>query len=79
MASLVDRITAPEDGKTDWAAETAEATETAETADTSQMDGATAYQGGGGGLLDSSYDVEVKLIDENSPLYSVKRFEDLGL
>ena len=76
MASLEDRITAPEDGKTDWATETAEVTETAET---SQMDGATAYQGGGGGLLDSSYDVEVKLIDKNSPLYSVKSFNDLGL
>ena len=80
MASLEDRITAPEStapGSTvpesekpaeDWAAESG------------QLDGATEYQGGGGTeLLQSNYDVEVKLIDENSPLYSVKSFDQLDL
>lgn len=34
-------------------------------------------------LVESSYEVDVKLVnmqgDPNSPLYSVKRFEDLGM
>ena len=71
MASLEDRISAPEGEKPaeDWATESG------------QMDGATEFQGGGGGsdLLQSNYDVEVKLIDENSPLFSVKSFDELGL
>ena len=31
------------------------------------------------GLLPSQFDVEVKLIDPNSPLYSAESFEQLGL
>jgi ATP-dependent RNA helicase DDX19/DBP5 len=47
-------------------------------AEPSQMDGATV-QDGGSGVYNPEFDVEVKLIDENSPLYSVKSFEDLQL
>ena len=50
----------------------------AESSDIPQVDGATPDVGGSG-LVVSEYDVEVKLIDEKSPLYSVKSFEELGL
>ena len=43
------------------------------------MDGAVAEQGGSSEMREPEYDVEVKLIDENSPLYSVKSFDELGL
>ncbi|KAI4262966.1 MAG: hypothetical protein L6R42_001863 [Xanthoria sp. 1 TBL-2021] len=49
-----------------------------------QLDGATEYQAGSGNFLDEpSYDVNIKLsdvqADPNNPLYSLKRFEDLGV
>jgi hypothetical protein len=44
-----------------------------------QMDGSTQVQGGSDQMVEPEYDVEVKLIDENSPLYSVKSFAELGL
>ena len=69
MSSLGDRITAPPaettDESIDWAADT-------------QVDGATEYAGGST-MAEPEFDVEVKLIDANSPLYSIKTFEELGL
>ncbi|KAL8889905.1 MAG: hypothetical protein Q9205_003021 [Flavoplaca limonia] len=62
--------------------------ENVQSADTSlekaQLDGATEYQAGSGSFLDEpSYDVNIKLsdaqADPNNPLYSLKRFEDLGV
>ncbi|KAL8673978.1 MAG: hypothetical protein Q9168_001621 [Polycauliona sp. 1 TL-2023] len=49
-----------------------------------QLDGATEYQAGSGNFLDEpSYDVNIKLsdaqADPNNPLFSLKRFEDLGV
>lgn len=49
-----------------------------------QLDGATEYQAGSANFLDEpSYDVNIKLsdaqADPNNPLYSLKRFEDLGV
>ena len=69
MASLEDRVSAPAE-KLDWAAE--------DTMAAAQVDGATPDQGGSS-LITSNYEVEVKLIDANSPLYSVKSFDELGL
>ncbi|MCJ1398546.1 RNA helicase required for poly(A+) mRNA export [Xylographa trunciseda] len=71
MASLEDRVTAPADTpasetKVDWAD------------DNAQLDGATEYNAGSA-MAEPEYDVEVKLIDQNSPLYSIKSFEELGL
>ena len=67
MASLDERITAPtEDKPVDWAD------------DNGQLDGGTAFHGGSA-MAEPEYDVQVKLIDANSPLYSVKSFEELGL
>ncbi|MCJ1255212.1 RNA helicase required for poly(A+) mRNA export [Lignoscripta atroalba] len=67
MASLEDRVTAPADDKhVDWAED-------------KQLDGASENLGGSGMQDHEQYDVEVKLVDENSPLYSVKSFEELGL
>jgi ATP-dependent RNA helicase DDX19/DBP5 len=49
----------------------------------SQADGAPKELNGSGGLQEPEYDVEVKLADiqgdVNSPLHSVKTFEELGL
>ncbi|MCJ1390565.1 RNA helicase required for poly(A+) mRNA export [Xylographa bjoerkii] len=71
MASLEDRVTAPANApasetKVDWAE------------DNTQLDGATEYNAGSA-MAEPEYDVEVKLIDQNSPLYSIKSFEELGL
>lgn len=65
MASLESRVTAP----VDWAEDNAN----------SQLDGATQNQHGSLGVLEPEFDVEVKLIDQNSPLFSIKTFEELGL
>jgi hypothetical protein len=66
MASLDSRITAPADEPVaDWPE------------DNGQLDGAVAYDGNA--MTEPEFDVEVKLIDANSPLYSVKSFEELGL
>ena len=66
MSALEDRITAPPANEAvDWAADT-------------QVDGATEYTGGSS-MTEPEFDVEVKLIDANSPLYSIKSFEELGL
>lgn len=46
--------------------------------DNTQMDGAGA-SGRGGDLAEADFDVVVKPIDPDSPLYSVKTFEELGL
>ena len=71
MASLGDRVTSPaevpaSETKVDWAEEI------------SQLDGATEFNAGSA-MTEPEYDVEVKLIDQNSPLYSIKSFEELGL
>ena len=70
MASLEDRVTAPvapvSENKLDWAE------------DNTQLDGATEINAGSA-MAEPEYDVEVKLIDQNSPLYSIKSFEELGL
>lgn len=78
--SLASRITRDEPV-------TAEPTTPAETAKTDVVEGRTdgASEGLNGSTLkdEVEYEVEVKLIDiqgdPNSPLYSVKRFEDLNL
>ena len=48
-----------------------------------QMDGASEPMGGNTGVIEPSYDVDVKLsdlqADPNDPLYSAKSFEQLGL
>ena len=48
-----------------------------------QTDGASEANGGEAGILEPSYDVEIKLADlqanPNDPLYSIKSFEELGL
>ncbi|KAL8699795.1 MAG: hypothetical protein Q9224_001263 [Gallowayella concinna] len=49
-----------------------------------QVDGATEFQAGSSNYLEEpSYDVDIKLsdvqADPNNPLYSIKRFEDLGV
>lgn len=50
---------------------------------TSAVDPAEATPQEQSDLVESSYEVAVKLVnmqgDPNSPLYSVKRFEDLGM
>lgn len=68
MASLAERITTTDEPpkSDDWAD------------DNGQMDGSTAISGGST-MTEPEYTVEVKLIDTNSPLYSVKTFEELGL
>ncbi|MCJ1385450.1 RNA helicase required for poly(A+) mRNA export [Xylographa soralifera] len=71
MASLEDRVTSPTEvpateTKVDWAE------------DNGQLDGATEFNAGSA-MAEPEYDVEVKLIDQNSPLYSIKSFEELGL
>ena len=65
MASLESRVTAP----VDWAEENAN----------TQLDGASQNQRGSEGVLEPEFDVEVKLVDENSPLFSIKNFDELGL
>lgn len=48
-----------------------------------QTDGAADADGGTVGVIEPSYDVDVKLsdlqADPNDPLYSAKSFEELGL
>ena len=46
--------------------------------DNGQLDGATEFNSGST-MAEPEYDVEVKLVDQNSPLYSIKSFEELGL
>jgi ATP-dependent RNA helicase DDX19/DBP5 len=74
MADLASRITNPNDAAVDNVAPAAE------------VNGAEQpiEDGGNGGIVDSTYDVEVKLTDlqndSSSPLYSgVSSFEELGL
>ena len=71
MASLEDRITAPSGGDGDAPTSWAD--------DNGQVDGSTSFAGGSGMNQPVEFEVDVKLIDENSPLYSVKSFEELGL
>lgn len=75
MASLEDRVTAPtptpaaatpRENSADWAE------------DNGQLDGATVYNAGSA-MAEPDFDVEVKLVDQNSPLFSIKSFEELGL
>lgn len=68
MASLESRVTAP----VDWAEDNANSAN-------SQLDGATQNQHGSEGIQEPEYDVEVKLVDQTSPLFSIKTFEELGL
>lgn len=90
--SLASRITrdepaaAPEESTApaETAAAPAETTETTQT-DVAEggTDGATVELNGSDLRDEPEFDVEVKLIDmqgdPNSPLYSIKRFEDLSL
>jgi len=68
MASLESRVTAP----VDWAEDNVNTAN-------SQLDGATQNQHGSEGIQEPEYDVEVKLVDQTSPLFSIKTFEELGL
>lgn len=94
-ASLADRIgSKPLDagsssftpGTSSWADEVAspvvEQKESESSLDDAQGDGTTEDMGGSG-LHDAQYEVEVKLSDlqgdVNSPLFSVKTFEELGM
>jgi hypothetical protein len=70
MASLDARVTSPDGKPVDWAEDTAQLG--------GQLDGASTFQGGGT-MAETEYDVAVKLIDPNSPLTSIKTFEELGL
>ena len=66
MASSEDRVAAPAaDKEIDWAED-------------KQLDGASETFGGSG-MHEPDYEVEVKPVDTNSPLYSVKSFEELKL
>jgi hypothetical protein len=56
------------DAKVDWADDTR----------VPQLDGAVGPDGGST-LIEPEFDVVVKPIDPNSPLYSIKSFEELGL
>ena len=71
MASLDERISIPDAGD--------DSAQTTVPDDNGQLDGSTSYAGGSSIAQPQEYEVEVKLIDENSPLYSVKSFEELGL
>jgi len=77
--SLADRVSGQPEGMADdtMAAEAAQDVKPKQM-DNSQMDGAPAGMGGSA-LADSDFEVVVKPIDPNSPLYSVKTFEELGL
>ena len=85
MASLESRVTAPSassSGPQDTASSAPNASEGPKSIpwaeDNRQMDGPNDYSGGSG-IADPEFDVEVKLIDQTSPLYSVKTFEELGM
>ncbi|MCJ1313624.1 RNA helicase required for poly(A+) mRNA export [Agyrium rufum] len=82
MASPGDRVSAPNPPAAADAAPAA-VSETGPPAqwadDMGQTDGAGDYPNGGSMLDEPEFDVEVKLLNQDSPLYSVKRFEDLGL
>ena len=86
MASLESRITAPTDSSAPAAQDSTGTAPTASDAsqpatwaeDNGQMDGTSGYPAGGG-IDEPEFDVEVKLIDQTSPLYSVKTFEELGM
>ena len=80
-----------------WADETTNAADTSPAAPTlaanaekemsdlgnTQTDGASDAMNGNAGIIEPSYDVDVKLsdlqADPNDPLYSAKSFEELGL
>ncbi|KAG8526856.1 uncharacterized protein KY384_008285 [Bacidia gigantensis] len=99
MASLADRITKPDAdmNSSSWADEstnaanassaTGEEVSSTENRTSSlaedQTDGAPGHMGGSSGILEPTYDVDVKLsdlqADPNDPLYSAKSFEELGL
>lgn len=75
MSDLASRITKP-DAAPAAADSEAKPAQTAPAAD-------NPADGAGPGLVESNYDVEVKLSDlqndAQNPLYSVSAFEDLGL
>jgi len=90
MADLASRITKPDEAAPAPAAEApvveppaaaAAVPETEASAPETQIDGED--DGKNPGLIDSSYDVEIKLSDlqndTDSPLYSVQSFDELGL
>ena len=89
MASLESRITAPDAPPPSGAPNAVNPTPNVSGGpqptnwadDNGQMDGATDFSGGGGGggIEEPEFDVEVKLIDQKSPLYSAKSFEELGM
>ena len=81
MSSLEDRISEPTAAAVNTAPTETEAPNEASWADddNGQMDGATSFAGGNSLPESADYEVDVKLIDEDNPLYSVKSFEDLGL
>ena len=97
MSSLADRISKPDsDMNSSWADETTNAASASSAAPgatsdagkdvsdlaKSQTDGA-ADTVNGSGIIEPSYDVDVKLsdlqADPNDPLFSAKSFEELGL
>lgn len=79
-----DRASSASGSKTSWAEEVASPIDEkpSSSLDDAQVDGATEPRGGSS-LHDAQYEVEVKLSDiqgdENSPLYSVSSFEQLGM
>ena len=86
MTSLESRVTAPSNSSApapqDATGPAPNASDVSQPAtwadDNGQMDGASGYPAGGG-IEEPDFDVEVKLMDQNSPLYSVKTFEELGM
>lgn len=77
MADLASRISKPSDAPADDGAAPAPAAADGNGAEKPVDEGANS------GLVETSYDVEVKLsdlqADQDSPLYSVSSFEELGL
>ena len=81
MAGLESRISAPDGAPVSWADDAMQSDTAAKPEETPaipQLDGGTQGQGGSG-IEEPEFDVEVKLINEDSPLYSLKSFEELGL
>ena len=98
MSSLADRITKPDsEMNSSWADEATSAAAASSAPPTTvaaaekdmsnlaqaQTDGVAEPENGTTGIIESSYDVNVKLsdlqADPNDPLFSAKSFQDLGL
>ena len=82
-SSWADETTDPADATSAPPAVVANAQEETSELNNAQTDGAGDAMGGNSGIIEPSYDVDVKLsdlqADPNDPLYSASSFEELGL